>query len=469
MWLLTDTTQLLYSATEPDAGRVSNTHTQSAFLPLLFRLLDIHTVRYCVLHSWADLPHRLSSDLDIAVHPHDRNGLVAVIGDLRAAGFPPIQIFDYSPGAHYFVFAWNATEKPGFACVDVLFEHWRSGLQAATLGQITASRQRERGFWVSAPHIEFSYLLAKRTWKGVISAPQTRRIKELAHSLGPQRAKEIIGETFLEPWRGRVLAGCMEGNLACVLSEVRRIPWLTSAVSQPLNLARFLARDAFRRVQRWVNPTGLLVAVLGTDGTGKSTPIGHLQSQLAPAFRRVKRLHWAPRVVIPLRDAAKHTNPHSKPIRGRLLSSCFLMAVVIDYWLGFLFSLGRCRARSHLILFDRYFHDVLVDPRRYRYGGPRWLAFSMARFIPRPDLVLILDANERVIAGRKAELPLHEILRQRRAYMDLQFPSAVKIAVNTETDEDATQSYVSGAIVGHLARRFEIHHPEWLPRTEPSA
>ena len=238
------------------------------------------------------------------------------------------------------------------------------------------------------------------------------------------------------------------------------------AAKHPLRLASFLARDIHRRMRRWIKPTGLLIAVLGTDGTGKSTLIGRLHSRIAPAFRRVLRFHWAPRLIVPRKNAPPNTHPHAKANRGALLSSCFLLAVVVDYWIGYLISLRQSRARSGLILFDRYFHDVLIDPRRYRYGGPTWLARGMARLIPSPDLVVILDANERVIGDRKAELPAEEISRQRQKYKELKFSGAERVVINTEKSEKLTLNEVSSVIVEHLARRFERRHPEWLPVKE---
>jgi len=45
---------------------------QADFLQTLFEHLETHSVRYCVLHSYENLPHEVLSDLDIAVHPDDQ-------------------------------------------------------------------------------------------------------------------------------------------------------------------------------------------------------------------------------------------------------------------------------------------------------------------------------------------------------------------------------------------------------------
>ena len=47
-------------------------------------------------------------------------------------------------------------------------------------------------------------------------------------------------------------------------------------------------------MSRMVQPTGLLVAMLGADGAGKSTVLAQVEDDLAPAYRRTKRYHLRP-------------------------------------------------------------------------------------------------------------------------------------------------------------------------------
>jgi thymidylate kinase len=73
-------------------------------------------------------------------------------------------------------------------------------------------------------------------------------------------------------------------------------------------------------------------------------------------------------------------------------------------------------ARSTLVLYDRHFVDILVDPTRYRYGGPMWLMRLIWQMTPKPDLILLLDAPAEVLQARKQEVPLAVTARQRNAY-----------------------------------------------------
>jgi hypothetical protein len=70
-------------------------------------------------------------------------------------------------------------------------------------------------------------------------------------------------------------------------------------------------------------------------------------------------------------------------------------------------------------MYDRHFVDILVDAKRYRYGGPGWTLRLLWQLIPKPDLVVLLDAPPEVLQARKQEVPLDVTARQRQAYLSL--------------------------------------------------
>jgi thymidylate kinase len=92
---------------------------------------------------------------------------------------------------------------------------------------------------------------------------------------------------------------------------------------------------------------------------------------------------------------------------------------VLQYSLGYYATIRPALTRSTLVLFDRYFPDTLVDARRYRYGGPRWVLRLIWSLIPKPNLVILLDAPTEVIQARKQEVSCPETERQRWAYRTL--------------------------------------------------
>jgi thymidylate kinase len=178
-------------------------------------------------------------------------------------------------------------------------------------------------------------------------------------------------------------------------------------------------RENLRKLRRFFRPTGLMVVFLGPDCSGKSTIIGYAERNLAPLFRRTKVYHFRPHFGRKVRDDTPVTNPHGQRPRNGLSSCLKLLLYVADYSLGYFFIVWPRKVRSTLILFDRYFFDVVIDPKRLRYSGPQWMAYLAMRFIPAPDVIIYLDAPTAVLYSRKQELSASETERQREAYLDL--------------------------------------------------
>ena len=169
-----------------------------------------------------------------------------------------------------------------------------------------------------------------------------------------------------------------------------------------------------------IRPAGLWIAVLGPDGSGKSALIAELIPAVSQHFAAVERFHLRPHLLPGSVSASSaNTAPHSLQPRGGLLSAVKILYLLADYWLGFVFRVSPLLAQSKLVLFDRYFHDILIDPHRLRYGGPQWLARCAARAIPPPHLVFILDAPPQMLQSRKQEVSAEESLRQAEAYRAL--------------------------------------------------
>jgi thymidylate kinase len=163
----------------------------------------------------------------------------------------------------------------------------------------------------------------------------------------------------------------------------------------------------------------VIVVILGTDGCGKSSVVERLETTLLRDFSQVRVLHLRPRLG---RGGARQGNPvsdpHRLPPRGLLASLAKLLFLLVDYSSIYPWSWRQRTglAPPGLIIFDRYYHDLLVDPRRYRYGAPLWIARLFGHLVPSPDLWILLDAPPDVIRKRKQELSLEELVRQSRSY-----------------------------------------------------
>jgi thymidylate kinase len=201
----------------------------------------------------------------------------------------------------------------------------------------------------------------------------------------------------------------------------------------------------------------LFVALLGPDGAGKSTLLARLVDDLAPAFRRTALFHLRPRL-----GAAGSTesrpDPHAAPPRGVGGSVVKLTYWLADYAVGYALRIWPRLVRSTLVLFDRYYFDLLVDTRRYRYGGPRWLIRLFGVCIPAPDLTIILDVPAEALRARKAELTLDEARRQRDEYLrlsrSLESTHVVDAARDIETVTAAAETMILDYLAGRAAERL---------------
>jgi len=161
----------------------------------------------------------------------------------------------------------------------------------------------------------------------------------------------------------------------------------------------------------------MFVVFLGPDGVGKSTVIEHLEKTLKLQEKKVIKFHLcAPIFSTHKRKGAPNNNPHGELPRSLLSSILKLLYFLIRYNLAYFFTITKLLNNNYIVLMDRYYHDMLIDPRRYRYSGPKWLVNFISKFVPSPDYFIVLDAPAEVLQMRANEVTFDESARQRNEY-----------------------------------------------------
>lgn len=199
----------------------------------------------------------------------------------------------------------------------------------------------------------------------------------------------------------------------------------------------------------------LKIVILGPDGAGKSSVIQGLVSKLNKGKSVVAVRHLKPRIAMAWRDepADISINPHGKPLRSALTSVAKIVVWLMEEWYAHLFH-DNWRT---LLICDRYYHDLLVDPIRYRYGGPLWIAMVAGKLMPQPQLWVLLDAPVEILQARKQEVSWEESSRQRLAYIDFVAKQRVHIIVDSSQPLNCVIADVEKAIA---AMNCPITHTE---------
>lgn len=178
-----------------------------------------------------------------------------------------------------------------------------------------------------------------------------------------------------------------------------------------------------------------LISFSGIDGSGKSTQIERLCAYLGnrgTSFRlvsfwdQVARFTW-------LRESAGYTvfggdrgvGTPSAPInrKDKNVRSWFMTCARLGFYLADAFALRKLiqeteAAGLDVLIFDRFIDDELAN-LPLRNTIVRGYIRTVARFVPRPQLRILVDADPVLARGRKPEYPVEFLELNRRSYFTL--------------------------------------------------
>jgi thymidylate kinase len=186
------------------------------------------------------------------------------------------------------------------------------------------------------------------------------------------------------------------------------------------------ARSTQPRSGRGRGP-GMVVALLGPDGAGKST----LMATVARSF------------VLPVRQFYAGLYPADR--RRFKQPGLGTVALLLRLWR---LAIGASwnRRRGRLVLFDRYAYDARLPLPPTAGRRTRTRRALLARSLPTPDLVVVLDAPAEVLLGRKKEHALEVVEAQRRRYAELARSVPDGVIVDVSADADSVRRVVTALI-----------------------
>lgn len=202
--------------------------------------------------------------------------------------------------------------------------------------------------------------------------------------------------------------------------------------------------------------TGFSVGFTGPDGSGKTTVIDLCIEKLGAVFRTAHVLyHFRPTLFGNLGEVAHaagvkkevdrdYSKPHRGGKTGKISSLIRLAYYSLDYILGYFLRVKTRTRITRLVIFDRYYTDIMADSRRSRiYLPQRFLYWFGKLFVPSLDYNILLTASAEHILARKRELD-EEGIRSINEKLDyLAGKPGYKLFLNEGTPQQAAHAILS--------------------------
>jgi thymidylate kinase len=440
----------------------------------VFETLERAGIPYCVLHGYDAYPWWIKSDVDCMISADVRPfALIALLQkNCARIGADVVR----ARGYELILSGRNVDGSPCFLKLDMSVDYEIDDRLFYAGSEVLESRNRHRQFSVPAVRLEFGCYLVRKIAKGRLDEEHGQKLTHL-YQQDATGCRQQVDRFWKHGSSALILSAAESGKWEPVrlgLDKFRAELRTRATLRSPWRVAGNRLRHLAGRMSRvWRLDGGLSVVFLGPDGAGKSSVVQAMGQSLAGAFPRTACYSFPPALLDHFlhRPQATDSRPHELPLRSWPAS----VVRAVLYWfvyntLGYYVTVRLALGRSTLVMHDRHFVDALVDPRRYRYGGPLWLLRLIWRIVPKPDLLILLDAAPAVLQARKQEVSFEESARQREAYLSLMQTMKNGYVVDAARPLEQVVGDVNDIVLRHLAariaRRFGLA-PNSLYRRDP--
>lgn len=426
--------------------------TLNEFVSYLFSNLDKHSIPYVVMRNYKTLPYSIDSeDIDILVLKKDLESITKILLDHKK-----IMIIDKIKRAsvlNFFIYGIQVNDSKNALQVDFNYNCPWKGFEYLLPSEILDRRKIFK-----TPDLEIS--IPDEIDETVLSIFTHYIISNTIREKYLINASLIFKNNFSETKKrltkycGTHYSGIIINNI--INNELDSLLLIRKEVCFNIlkhNLIKHPLKSLYKNVRHFYIELSLMyfkkhlftIAILGPDGAGKSTIIDNLLKKISGIKKTITLQHLKP-VYLNKGNVKKRgvvTDPHAKKPRNSIASFIKLIVWACESWFYYLFTK---RKNSTLEIFDRYFDDILVDPKRYRCSTNLKLVKLISKLIPRPNLFFVLVANPETIQKRKQEVPFEETESQVHKYT--QFSHDQKNSILINTDKDIKQN--TNEILSHL-------------------
>jgi thymidylate kinase len=442
---------------------------EASVLQAMFAGLADFRVRYAVLRNYESLPTSVGArDIDMVVHPQDLIDAYKVITGIVEQ--MDLRYGNYFADERLTQFALVGRDATGGLLqikIDFFIRSEVYGIEILSAEEMLADLRYHNGVPVVANSV---LLLDKWLFHLMVGQPLHSKydadFAAIAQENGPALARVLSRVLPKRRATDLVVALAAGKGSVLVLSRSERLRALAQLwAAQGLAALPFSMRFAVFRMRDWLRPHGVFLSVSGPDGSGKTTVIDMALNQLCAIYGdgAVHYAHFRPTMLPRIAEVAKkaravetvdhnYDKPHRAKPSGVAGSAARLAYYSLDYMGGYFRCVLPVIKRREVMLFDRYYYDMIADGFRSRIALPRWLVLAMGRILPLPQFAFFIHVDPEEIRRRKQELTMEQIVELNERYGDLARLGWLIEISNNDAPEKAASAIVD-RIVADRHRR----------------
>ena len=449
-----------------ERGR-SLSDAEREFFARFFARLNEAGVVSILLRNYEKFPDAIGHDLDVFFRRAELNQAVEIFREtLRESGGNVLHVHERD-----YVFAvWFRVKPNEPAAIHLDFYHgaftWHS-LPYVSESELVSASRLVGNFKTPRPaHEALNLFLTSLLWGGFFKTRYRERIRTLLQA--PEESAEFFrvldrefGSDAKPPFDFSTGAEISRNEMRRYSARLRRSFKRRSLARRPFTTAFRLTRFWLKELSTLISPPGICIAILGPDGSGKSTVIQAVQQRIEYFFGEVESRHWRPQLLGDVgvmlgrreKSAAPVSDPHGRAPHSSAISAIRFFYYWLDYWLGWPARVWKFRAKNHFVIFDRFAQDMWCDSRRYRLRLPRGLMKFFCRLVPQPDLTFVLLAGAEIIHARKGEVPLEAVREALQNYSEASKQNSRTVAVDCSRTVNQVADEIAAAVLAQLKRK----------------
>jgi len=195
------------------------------------------------------------------------------------------------------------------------------------------------------------------------------------------------------------------------------------------------------------------VGLLGVDGAGKSALAKSLRWSLRDSTAAVQTARFRPHILYDRKGAEGESptgsNPHQQKPANWFVSSIKMLVWTLEIVLA---KYVLPKPTATVRVFDRYYHDITIDPRRYALTPPSLVLKCLLTIVPEPDLWVVLHGPPDILQRRKSEMSVEKTAALERAYVGFAHRHSNAILIDATLPLDEVHAIVRQAILERCAK-----------------